>query len=135
MRETRRFDGGAGLWLFRSALAGWAVGSSAALPAADTGIAVQLDADWVTWIRAQRRAQGLDAPDPVADAQFRLMLQRLQRSRDPAQNGAGRVERTDAAAARYAGSRALQTPALRAVDAACERAADAGCSASSPPLP
>ncbi|WP_133819822.1 hypothetical protein [Tahibacter aquaticus] len=46
--------------------------------AADVAISLRLDADWVELIRAQRRAQGIDAPDAAADARFAAWLQRAQ---------------------------------------------------------
>lgn len=99
MRGIPAFDGKACNWLMRSALATWAAGCAPAAFASSTGVALQLDADWVTWIRAQRRAQGLDPPDAAADAQFQAMLQRLQgRSRPEQEAGAGAAAGLESAA-------------------------------------
>lgn len=56
--------------------------------AADVGISIRLDSDWVELIRAQRRAQGIDAPDPHADVRVAALLQRVeqQRARTAAQS-------------------------------------------------
>lgn len=72
-----RYSRASNAWL-RWSLAAWVTSAVPVVLAGDAAVVLRLDADWVTWIRAQRRAQGLDAPDASADAQFQAMLQRLQ---------------------------------------------------------
>lgn len=49
--------------------------------AADVGVSIRLDSDWVELIRAQRRAQGIDEPDAQADARVAALLQRVEQQR------------------------------------------------------
>jgi hypothetical protein len=126
MRDIPAFDGRACHWLMRSALATWAAGCAPAAFAGSTGVALQLDADWVTWIRAQRRAQGLDPPDAAADTQFQAMLQRLHsRSRPEQEAIAGGVVAMESAAG---GTCAAPAPSsarvVRAAESACATQAE-----------
>lgn len=123
MRDMAACDGRVCNWLLRSALAGWAVGGAPLALSADTGITLQLDADWVTWIRAQRRAQGLDAPDAAADAQFQAMLQRLHSREQPGQE-AGTAATGSAAVGRCVAAASWLAPVLRGTDTACRTAAE-----------
>lgn len=123
MRAMAGFDGRVCNWLLRSALASWAAGGAPLALSADTGIALQLDADWVTWIRAQRRAQGLDAPDAAADAQFQAMLQRLHGLGRPGQEPATAVL-DSAAGERCVTASSWLAPVLRGAEAACRTTAE-----------
>lgn len=123
MRDIAVFDGRVGNWLLRSVLASWAAGCAPLAFSADTGIALQLDADWVTWIRAQRRAQGLDAPDAAADAQFQALLQRLHgRGRPEQEPGTAALDST--AGERCVTASSWLAPVLRGAEAACRTTAE-----------
>lgn len=60
--------------------------------AADVSVSIGLDSDFVEFIRAQRRAKGLDPPDHEADRRFLAFLKRVEQQRAKATPNASRFK-------------------------------------------
>lgn len=66
-------------WIFSLAvIAGICAWPASGAVAADVAVAITVDADFVEFIRADRRARGIDAPDPAADLRLARIAARLE---------------------------------------------------------
>ena len=66
-------------WIFSlTVVAGICAWPASPAVAADVAVAITVDADFVEFIRADRRARGIDAPDPAADQRLARIAARLE---------------------------------------------------------
>ncbi|GMV29280.1 MAG: hypothetical protein AMXMBFR59_14050 [Rhodanobacteraceae bacterium] len=66
-------------WIFSlAAIAGFCAWPASPAVAADVAVAITVDAAFVEFIRADRRARGIDAPDPAADQRLAHIAARLK---------------------------------------------------------